>query len=157
MNTDGATKGNPGLAGGGGVVRDSRGRWINGFSRNIGYATSMTAELWALRDGLNMAVSLNYQPLIVELDSSDVIAMLTSHTSFHHCNVLLNDCRWLLSRLQIIEVRHVFREGNQVADSLANLGCLADSSFRSFVTPPSEILPLLQFDCNRVGKTRLVT
>lgn len=58
LNTDGASLGNPGKAGGGGLIRDSEGRWIRGFSRSIGHATSVMAELWALRDGLKLAVQL---------------------------------------------------------------------------------------------------
>ena len=37
LNTDGASKGNPGLAGCGGVVRNEDGRWIAGFARCIGW------------------------------------------------------------------------------------------------------------------------
>ena len=36
LNTNGASKGNLGLVGCGGVVRDENGRWIAGFSRRIG-------------------------------------------------------------------------------------------------------------------------
>lgn len=51
LNTDGSALGNPGLAGGGGVIRDCTGRWMVGFSRKIGIASSLTAELWAIRGG----------------------------------------------------------------------------------------------------------
>ena len=40
LNTDGASKGNLGLVGCGGVVRDENGRWIAGFSRRIGVTSS---------------------------------------------------------------------------------------------------------------------
>jgi hypothetical protein len=64
LNTDGASSGNPGIAGGGrgggGVVlRDCRGAWVRGFSRYIGLASSVRAELRALLDGLIMTVELN--------------------------------------------------------------------------------------------------
>ena len=45
LNIDGAFKGNPGLAGCGGVVRNEDGRWIAGFARRIGVTTSFVAEL----------------------------------------------------------------------------------------------------------------
>lgn len=46
LNTDGSSKGNPGLAGGGGVIRDSLGRWCSGFVINIGICSAADAELW---------------------------------------------------------------------------------------------------------------
>ena len=36
LNTDGASKGNPGLATAGGVMRDEYGVWQGGFAFNIG-------------------------------------------------------------------------------------------------------------------------
>ena len=41
LNTDGASLGNPRKAGGGGLTRDSVGNWIKGFSRSVGFATSI--------------------------------------------------------------------------------------------------------------------
>ena len=36
LNTDGCSKANPGLASGGGLLRDEDGEWIKGFAYNIG-------------------------------------------------------------------------------------------------------------------------
>lgn len=36
INTDGASKGNPRLAGVGGLMRDDGGKWLGGFVANIG-------------------------------------------------------------------------------------------------------------------------
>ena len=44
LNTDGASMGNPGKAGGGGLIRDSAGFWVKGFSRSLGTGTSMLVE-----------------------------------------------------------------------------------------------------------------
>ena len=55
LNTDGSSLGNPGLAGGGGVIRDIEGAWIMGFVRNIGITSRYIAELWALGDGFYSA------------------------------------------------------------------------------------------------------
>ncbi|KAL4627094.1 hypothetical protein ACB092_05G142800 [Castanea dentata] len=44
LNTDGASLGNAGRVGGGGVIRDHEGTWIRGFSRKIGHTTSVMAE-----------------------------------------------------------------------------------------------------------------
>ena len=61
LNTDGASFGNLGKAGGGGIIRDSQGNWVKGYSRAIGFTISIIAELWALRDGLNLAIQLGIQ------------------------------------------------------------------------------------------------
>ena len=45
LNTDGCAAGSMGLAGCGGVVRDSYGEWISRFSRHIGITNSFVAEL----------------------------------------------------------------------------------------------------------------
>ncbi|CAL1367953.1 unnamed protein product [Linum trigynum] len=52
LNIDGASAGNPGTAGAGGVIRDEQGRWIAGFVAKIGEATAALAELWAFYHGL---------------------------------------------------------------------------------------------------------
>jgi len=54
LNTDGASRGNPGLAAAGGVVRDGDGNWCYGFS-NIGICSAPLAELWRAYYGLNIA------------------------------------------------------------------------------------------------------
>lgn len=47
-------KGNPGNARAGGFFQDSAGTWIKGFAINIGFCTSIRAELWAVITGLEM-------------------------------------------------------------------------------------------------------
>ena len=54
LNTDGASKGNPGPAGGG-VIRGHRGEWICGFVENMGICTSTKAKLKAVLRGLLIA------------------------------------------------------------------------------------------------------
>lgn len=45
VNIDGVSKGNPGLVGGGGVIRDSTGSWLIGFPVNLGNCFSILAKL----------------------------------------------------------------------------------------------------------------
>lgn len=76
LNTDGSSLGNPGLAGGGGVIRDWTGRWIAGFSRKIGITSSLMAELWAIRNGLMLCVDRNLVMVEIELDAKSIVDML---------------------------------------------------------------------------------
>ncbi|CAA7018343.1 unnamed protein product [Microthlaspi erraticum] len=55
LNTDGASRGNPGSAAAGGVLRDAEGQWCGGFAINIGRCSAPLAELWGVYYGLCMA------------------------------------------------------------------------------------------------------
>ena len=57
LNLDGSSLGNPRRASGGGLIRDSNGVWIKGFTCNIRTSSSVEVELWALRDGILMLFS----------------------------------------------------------------------------------------------------
>ena len=51
----------------------SNGEWVFGFSRAIGIATSVEAELWSLCDGLKICNSLNLQAVEIGLDAKVVM------------------------------------------------------------------------------------
>ncbi|EEF42436.1 hypothetical protein RCOM_0864960 [Ricinus communis] len=46
LNTDGCCKSNGRYAGGGGLARDSNGKWVNRFTYSIGSRSTVEAELW---------------------------------------------------------------------------------------------------------------
>ena len=105
LNTDGTSLGNPGKAGGGGIIRDSEGRWVKGFARSIGFTASIIVELWALRDGLLLADQIGVQNLWIELDAKVVVELVQSNsTSNAFYSPLLADCRSLLGRFQHCKV-----------------------------------------------------
>ncbi|OMO86355.1 reverse transcriptase [Corchorus capsularis] len=53
LNSDGSFIGNPGRGGVGAIIHNHEGNWVTGSHRSIGIVSSVEAELWALRDGLN--------------------------------------------------------------------------------------------------------
>ncbi|PKI59521.1 hypothetical protein CRG98_020049 [Punica granatum] len=65
---DGISSGNPGVAGAGGILRDTDGNWIAGFAQKIGISTAVTAELWAVLTGLEMVWRLGHRQVVLELD-----------------------------------------------------------------------------------------
>jgi hypothetical protein len=69
LNFDGASKGNPGPAGLGGLFRDGEGktRWV--FAEWVGEMTNNEAELWAVYEGLRIAVRNRYRNMEIEGDS----------------------------------------------------------------------------------------
>ena len=158
LNTDGASIGNPGKAGGGGIIRDCHGDWVKGYSRSIGYSTSVLAEWWALRDGLILAIQLGINQLEVELDAKVIVELLNGAKCPNQSySPLLNDCRSLIARLVQFWVEHVYREANQCVDFLAKRDCCMRKNFAvSDVSPSANLNILIDFDKNELYYYRRV-
>ncbi|OMO73242.1 reverse transcriptase [Corchorus capsularis] len=90
INTDGASNGYPGPSGAGGIVRDHSGNFISAFSRNLGVTNCLVAELWGIRDGLQMAIDLNlHNKVTLEADSFVAVNLINSPPSCAHITPLL--------------------------------------------------------------------
>lgn len=76
LNVDGACRGNPGSCGGGGVIRDDKGRFLAAFSTKFGFGTNNEAELRALNCGLVLCKELGFQNIVIESDSMLVVNWL---------------------------------------------------------------------------------
>ena len=124
LNTDGTSLGNPGLAGGGGLIRNEKGDWVKGFARVIGTTTSVAAELWALRDGIRLCIALKLQVVVIELGSKLAVDLLKKELNNpNDIDVLVADCRNCLRNIPIVRIQHCYREGNKCVDALA--GCFS--------------------------------
>ena len=147
LNSDGCAAGSSGLAGCGGVVRDSHGNWVTGFSRHIGIINSFVAEQWGLRDGLLLCSNLNIPALIVELDAKSIVDIFCRDGYVNDViSPLLDDCKMLINNFQQIQVNHVFRQSNRCADALARIGADQALDFRSFVSPPVDVSVIVEQD-----------
>lgn len=71
MNIDGSAR--QGSSTGGGVLRDSGGNLIGGFSNFYGEGTNTGDEFRALRDGLQFCTDLGVVQVVVESDASIVV------------------------------------------------------------------------------------
>ena len=161
LNTDGSALGSPGLAGGGGIIKDCHGEWISGFERSIGFTTSFAAEFWALRDGLMLCLNLGITAVEVEVDASSIVSLLANATETNsEIDSLVDDCRDMLKRIPQAQVKHCYSESNKCADRLARLGTDMEENFVVFDVPPHVIVSLLMLDklgmtqeriCNEVG------
>lgn len=78
LNTDGASRGNPGEATAGGVLRDENASWRRGFALNIGVCSAPLAELWGVYYGLLMAWESKAQRVSLEVDSEMIVGFLTT-------------------------------------------------------------------------------
>ena len=94
LNTNRASLGNPSTSGGGGVIRNEEDHGIRGFSRNIGTTTSLIAEIWALRDWLNLCISMNLEAVEIEVDAKSIVDLVANDNSTDHfITSLVDDCR----------------------------------------------------------------
>ena len=122
---DGHAEGCPGPSGGGGLFRDEYGNWVLGFSLNIGTTTSIVAELWAIRFGVQLAQNKGFNHLIVETDSQlSYNWLLTDDSNYPPLLTnLICDCRYLVQvGTQPHLLKNVYKEDNRVADALAEKG-----------------------------------
>ncbi|GLT62320.1 hypothetical protein SLA2020_349680 [Shorea laevis] len=147
LNTDGSALGNPGLAGAGGVFRDELGRWILGFSHHVGHTSSLAAELWAIRDGLSIALSKGFNKIVLETDSKIAMALIDKcNCDYHSLGTLVTDCRILLGHIPDLQIKHIYREANAVADQLAKKGAKSTNHFVMYNSCPTDLGHILYSD-----------
>jgi ribonuclease HI len=127
-NVDGAAKGNPGLACCGGVFRDHRAEFVYVFAERLGISSSIQAELFAVIFAIDVAFRRQWINLWIETDSAFVVS------AFHNSSIVVtrnvrNKWKTALVKFRLLNgmVSHIFREGNQVADTFANHACTITS------------------------------
>ena len=75
LNFNGASKGNPGIAGFSGVIRNNDGDITHLFYGNSGFNSNNAAELDGLIAGLTLVKQKGLLPVIVEGDSAIILSM----------------------------------------------------------------------------------
>ncbi|KAG7578377.1 Ribonuclease H domain [Arabidopsis thaliana x Arabidopsis arenosa] len=146
LNTDGASRGNPGLATAGGVLHDGDGIWRGGFALNIGVCSAPLAELWGVYYGLYIAWEKRITRLELEVDSEIVVGFLkTGIDDSHPLSFLVRLCYGFLSRDWIVSVSHVYREANRLADGLANYAFSLPLGFHLLESKP-DVVDSIVFD-----------
>jgi len=119
---DGGSRGNPGPAAVGVVILDGKGERVGEISRYIGAATNNAAEYLAVVYGLQEAVFLKAEKVILNLDSQLVARQLKGEYRVKDQDLLkyfdlaLN----LFKGFDKVEIREVPREKNKEADALVN-------------------------------------
>lgn len=122
LNFDGASKGNPGLAGTGMVIYKNK-EEIWSSCKFIGCKTNNQAEYTALIFGLKGALELGIKNLSVLGDSLLVINQVNGiyRIKSELLAELHKEVIDLKSKFDYIEFNHVYRENNKRADHLSNL------------------------------------
>ena len=121
-NIDGASRGNPGPAAYGVVIRDPRGEVIAKLKKYIGRFTNNVAEYYALIAALDYAQSHNIRALHIESDSDLLVQQMRGRYKVKSLELrpLYERAHKMAQSLESFRIDHVYREKNAEADALAN-------------------------------------
>ena len=123
IEADGGSRGNPGPAGYGAVVRDAdTGQVLREVAAGIGVASNNVAEYRGLIAGLQAAVDLGADEVDVRMDSLLVVNQMKGDWKVKHeaMKPLASEAAALVRRLPVVRFAHVPRAQNAHADRLAN-------------------------------------
>jgi broad specificity phosphatase PhoE/ribonuclease HI len=123
VEADGGSRGNPGPAGYGALVRDATtGEVLREVAASIGVASNNVAEYRGLIAGLEAALDLGADDVEVRMDSLLVVNQMSSVWKVKHeaMKPLASEAAALVRRLAKVRFVHVRREFNSHADRLAN-------------------------------------
>ena len=119
---DGAARGNPGPASAGVVLQDLEGETLKTLSVAIGHATNNVAKYTALVLALQEALLMGAKELQIRTDSELVAKQWSGEYKIKDASlkVLYILATHLKSGFKKLEVSHVPREQNKLADEAAN-------------------------------------
>ncbi|XP_031112097.1 uncharacterized protein LOC116016074 [Ipomoea triloba] len=157
LNVDGSFRGEGTLAGGGVVLRDKNGRWIEGSSFSFQASNPLETELRALELALRWTESKRIFNMEIQTDCKEMVKALNdANESNYQRGALKSRCRELIRRSGCTAVVHIFREQNFVADFLATLAANRREPCIIFVSPPPGCDTLVCNDQMRVVSERLL-
>ncbi|KAH0748058.1 hypothetical protein KY290_027290 [Solanum tuberosum] len=157
LNTDGCSKGNPGEAGGGGILRDHQGNINMAFQTYFGNCSNNMAEGLAILRGLQWCATNLLHNVIIETDSMIMVDMIKGK------NVMMWQMQDIVMQITKImkegnfQINHCFREANSVADALANIGVTEkhEAFFTSTCCLPRQVKVALKNDQDGLPNIRI--
>ncbi|MET8310542.1 bifunctional RNase H/acid phosphatase [Micromonospora sp. NPDC005173] len=123
VEADGGSRGNPGPAGYGAVVRDAETNEVLAErSESLGTATNNVAEYQGLIAGLTAAAELGAAEVDVRMDSKLVVEQMCGRWQIKHPGLrpLAAQAAGLVGRFAAVRFAWIPREQNRHADALAN-------------------------------------
>lgn len=120
--TDGLSKGNPGTAAIGAIIKDEWGKTLATISQRIGVTTNNVAEYQALITALRKAIKLKGTQVEIRSDSELMVKQLNGRYKIKAAGLrpLYLEAMQLLGQFEDVAIKHIPRELNTEADRLAN-------------------------------------
>ncbi len=121
-NIDGGSRGNPGPASYGVVIRDPEGEIAARLKKYIGRTTNNVAEYYGLIAALDYAQSANIRALRIESDSELLVKQMRGQYKVKSADLqpLFERAKKMSQTFASFRIDHVYREQNREADALAN-------------------------------------
>lgn len=121
-NIDGGSRGNPGPAAYGVVIRDPRGEIVARLKKYIGNNTNNVAEYFGLIAALDYAQTHGIRALRVESDSELMVKQMQGHYKVKSGELrpLFERVKKMSQTFESFRIGHVYREQNKEADALVN-------------------------------------
>jgi ribonuclease HI len=121
-NIDGGSRGNPGPAAYGVVIRDAKGDVVARLKKYIGRMTNNVAEYYGLIAALDYVQSQGVKALRIESDSELLVKQMRGQYKVRSPELqpLYERARKMAAALESFRIDHVYREQNRDADALAN-------------------------------------
>jgi ribonuclease HI len=119
---DGASRGNPGPASAGAVIKDAQGNNLATVSETLGVATNNRAEYMGLILGLEKAQKLGASQVAIFADSQLMVRQILGQYKVRDAGLkeLVARAKKLLSGFRAWRAEHIPRGQNAEADALAN-------------------------------------
>ena len=119
---DGGARGNPGPAGIGIVICDTERKKVREVYKYIGEATNNVAEYSALICGLEEALTLDAEEIVVHMDSELIAKQLSGEYRVKNADLklLFDRATEALRHFSLFEIKHINRSKNKEADKLVN-------------------------------------
>ncbi|CAN0898190.1 Putative ribonuclease H protein At1g65750 [Linum grandiflorum] len=140
-----------------GVIRTDTGRFVKAFALNLGSCSITRAEMRAIVDGLQLAWALSIRRIQVHSDSMAAITILAKDSGLDHQHAaLVLQFKEICSRQWEVNLSHIYREVNNAADYLANLGHSLTYGMHLFDSPDRGMSHWLHYDLIGIFLPRLV-
>jgi ribonuclease HI len=121
-NIDGGSRGNPGPAAYGVVIRDPKGEIVANLKKFIGRMTNNVAEYYGLIAALDYVEAQGIRALRIESDSELLVKQMKGlyKVRSEELAPLYERAKKMSAALDSFRIDHVYREHNREADALAN-------------------------------------
>ena len=121
-NIDGGSRGNPGPASYGVVIRDPRGEITAKLKKYIGRTTNNVAEYYGLIAALDYAQAKGIRALRIESDSELLVKQMRGQykVKSEELRPLFERAKKMSQTLESFRIEHIYRDQNAEADLLAN-------------------------------------